>query len=160
MEGLNVIFLLNAQPPVRLVLLRRAANKKFAPNMYTGIGGKMEPGETITGAVQRELKEETGLETPLHEFARVWVNDEKVLYYFWGIHRSSSLPLCTEGTLEWVDAHDVLEKDVIPTTRDLLIEWKARNFDTAHSFTIMLRRDDAHDIYSQVTHRDVREGLH
>jgi mutator protein MutT len=45
---------------------QRAAHKKTFPNRYgIGAGGHVEPGESPTEAAQRELKEETGLETPV-----------------------------------------------------------------------------------------------
>ncbi len=38
----NVIFLVDGDPPTKVVLLKRAEDKTFAPNKYTGIGGKVD----------------------------------------------------------------------------------------------------------------------
>ena len=36
--------------------------RRFAPGMYSALAGFIEPGETIEGAVRREVKEEAGIE--------------------------------------------------------------------------------------------------
>lgn len=44
-----------------LVIRRHDASKKFG-GLWAFPGGKVEVGETITGAIRREIKEETGLD--------------------------------------------------------------------------------------------------
>ena len=120
-EKLTVIFLLDAQQPHKVVLLQRGSERKFAPNFWTGLGGKIElekDSDQLAGA-ERELSEETkgAIRVPLHEFARVNINNLKILCYFWGIYQTEDLPACTEGTLHWVSLADTLSKDIIPTTK-------------------------------------------
>lgn len=58
MQKYTVVFLLDKKVPTKVVLLKRALGKKFAPGLYTGIGGKQDEGETIdeTAKFQIPLK--------------------------------------------------------------------------------------------------------
>ena len=133
----TVIFLLDAVPPQRLVLLKRAAWKSFAPDMYTGIGGKEEHNEGPLACALRELEEETGLaDVTLNEFAHCLLDGEKSLHYYWGIAPQPALPACTEGTLEWVTTKDLLTLPIIPTTLEVLKIWQQNAFSTDMYFTV------------------------
>ncbi len=124
LEQFNVIFLLDSNPATKIVMLKRAPTKKFAPNLYTGIGGKIEAGETVIESAYRELKEETGLEgITLKQFTSYRVNNQTVLYYFWGIYPKVQLPDCNEGSLEWVEVDKILTKEIIPTTMKVCKQW-------------------------------------
>jgi 8-oxo-dGTP diphosphatase len=111
----------------RLVLLRRADWKTFAPGRWTGIGGKLE-GEEIAepalGAL-RELREETGL-TPDDLSDWRFVADiidpgaEVRLVYFVAVFAGEHLPPCTEGTLHWVSLTEYQRYDLIENTRAVL----------------------------------------
>lgn len=134
----NVIFLLNKIPLTKIVLLKRAKDKKFAPNFYTGIGGKVEVGESVLESANRELKEETGIEgLELKQFAKCFLKDEEGSY-FWAILDTTSLPSSADGDLEWTPIETLLNKDMIPSTKAICREWKNRNFETDRSFTIFL----------------------
>ena len=50
-EKFTVIFLGDSTQPTKLVLLKRSADRKFAPNLYSGLGGKIGD--------QEEFKDET-----------------------------------------------------------------------------------------------------
>ncbi|KKQ83342.1 MAG: NUDIX hydrolase [Candidatus Woesebacteria bacterium GW2011_GWA1_38_8] len=45
----------------KVLLLKRAGNKKVDPGVYSGVGGKVEPHESFYAALLREIEEETGL---------------------------------------------------------------------------------------------------
>ena len=135
----SVIFLLDKNPLSKIVLLKRANFKKFAPNFYTGIGGKIESGESPLKGAYRELKEETGLENiTLTEFARCIVNNQKTLFYFWGIF-PDKVPECNEGTLVWVEKDQILSKRIIPTTKSICTEWQKRGFAINKPFEIFTK---------------------
>jgi 8-oxo-dGTP diphosphatase len=114
----------------RFLLLKRSASKAFAPNRWTGIGGRVEAGEfgDLKASALRELHEEAGFEpADLENFtlrrtlflARpdgifIW------LLYFTGKLSVESTPVCPEGTLAWKEPHEFAGLDIIPTSRPVL----------------------------------------
>jgi 8-oxo-dGTP pyrophosphatase MutT (NUDIX family) len=156
----NVIFLLNQPQPTNIMLLKRSATKTFAPNYYTGIGGKVEPNETISQSAYRELAEETGLKNiKLSEFARCIIDNRLRLFYFWGIYSQTRLPHCNEGDLEWTSINDLLAKKIIPTTLAICQEWSNRKFITNKPFTVQLIEEGATDGVRQVEVERILNGL-
>ena len=76
-----------AKPEVAIIFIRNAAgdffvhqrlaSKQTFPNKFgVGAGGYVDAGETPSFAAQRELFEETGLETPVQQVCRLEFNDE------------------------------------------------------------------------------------
>ena len=128
----NVIFLLNKNPPTKILFLKRSPTRTFAPNLYTGVGGKVEEKETLLESAYRELEEETGItNVTLEHFAKVVIDREDVLHYFQGIYPNiPKLPNSNEGTLEWVPAEQVFDKDIIPTTLEMLKYWQSQNWNS------------------------------
>ena len=138
MNKWNVIFLIDQLSPTRVVLLKRGEDRAFAPGLYTGIGGKVEPGETVLASAYRELAEETGLQQiELTEFARCFVNDVG-LFYFFGLYDKDTLPFSDEGTLEWVDCERLTTKHIISSTLEIVKEWQSRAFSTEQRWTLYL----------------------
>ncbi len=135
----NVVFLIDNVPPKKIAIFKRSLDKDFAPNMYTGVGGKIEKGETIIQSAYRELDEETGIkDVKLYEFARVNIHNKALwLYYFWGLYNKKNLPKSSDGILEWVSKEKILEKDIVPTTLALCREWEKRDFSTNSCFTVI-----------------------
>jgi 8-oxo-dGTP pyrophosphatase MutT (NUDIX family) len=129
MQKWNVIFLIDQTPPTKIVFLKRGSKRKFAPNMYTGIGGKIEFEETFLESANRELQEESGLtDINLTEFAKVIIDQTDELIYFWGIYNQAELPVSNEGTLEWIYVNQIFNLSIIPTTKEMLKHWQNQDF--------------------------------
>lgn len=99
----------------KVLLLKRAATKKLDPNVYSGIGGKVEPGEDFYSALLREIEEETGL----NEFLSVrlysvtqhpyppqnaeWVN----LYFIVKMDKQVGISPNEDGEFFWIDPAEI-----------------------------------------------------
>ena len=122
----SVVFLFSADWQ-RLVLLERAAWKKFAPGRWTGIGGRLEGDEIDSPArgALRELQEETGIilaDLLDWQFVADILDPgaEVRLVYFTAVFPHDELPDCNEGTLHWVPLADYAQYDLIDNTRAVL----------------------------------------
>lgn len=79
------IFLVDKLQPTKFLLLKRGSWREFAPNLYTGMGGRFEEGETPLECATRELREESGLDyIRLKEIAGIIINGEKSVCEFVG----------------------------------------------------------------------------
>jgi 8-oxo-dGTP diphosphatase len=56
----------------KILLLRRAANKRILPDHWDLPGGKLEPGEDPVACAVRETKEETGLDVTILRPYNTW----------------------------------------------------------------------------------------
>jgi len=66
----------------KALIVQRASNEDFFPNHWELPGGKKEPLETIIKTVERELKEETGLDVsvikPLNTLNYTWESESEI----------------------------------------------------------------------------------
>ena len=91
----------------RVLLLKGAPTKPLWPNLYNGVGGHVEPGETIKRAALRELDEETGIQAKnLLLCGMVNINlatpdGDVALFVFTCAVGSAITRPSPEGTLEW-----------------------------------------------------------
>jgi 8-oxo-dGTP diphosphatase len=107
----------------KLLLLKRAADKKIDPNLYAGIGGKVEPHEDYFSALFREVEEETGIkelksirlysvtQNPYPPTDSEWVN----LYFTASIDEPISIPKTSDGEFFWFDPK---EAENLPMAND------------------------------------------
>jgi 8-oxo-dGTP diphosphatase len=108
----------------KVLLLKRSANKKLDPGVYSGIGGKVEPGEDFYSALLREIKEETGLtefesikpfsitQHPYPPTKAEWVN----VYFNVQIKEQVKIAPSDDGEYYWKDPKEV---DSLPMVTDL-----------------------------------------
>src|SRR4030042_4610660 len=99
----------------KILLLKRSNTKKVDPGVYSGVGGKVEPGENFYSAILREIKEETGIEKleslkpfsvtqhPFPPQKAEWVN----LYFIGKIKEQVKVESNEDGEYFWVDPKKV-----------------------------------------------------
>lgn len=84
---------------------------------WVGPGGKFEAGESPEDCALREVKEETGLTLLDYEYRGIvtFVSDEwgtEYMHLFWSDRFEGELRDCDEGVLEWIDKHELLNKNI------------------------------------------------
>jgi 8-oxo-dGTP diphosphatase len=105
----------------QVLLIQRALNKKVYPNLWDGVGGKIEPGETPLQACCREFLEETGLTLANPVCIAVSTvldrqhDAERLIFVFRAdAHSGDLLKQSPEGQLAWLDAAAITNLDFIP----------------------------------------------
>jgi len=94
----------------KVLLVKRPLTKKVNPGKYSGIGGKVEPGESYFQAAKREMKEEISFEVDdLHpygvtqtitpSFGAEWVH----VNFLAKIPKIIKIKPSEEGEFHWVD---------------------------------------------------------
>lgn len=155
----TTIFLFDALPPTKMLLMQRGPARDIFPNAWTGPGGKIDDGETQSENAPRELGEETSpsLTPELTEFARLIINGDRVVCYFTGVTPFGEPPTSNEGTLHWVPLAEVLEREVVPTTLIVLRQWSARGW-SPEPFTVKCTRKPG-DLNAPAENVTVSPGL-
>lgn len=109
----------------RYLLLERAASKRFAPGLWTGLGGRVESNELadLQTSLLRELREETGIRLGQIERLRLRralllarpAEAITLLLHFTGeLTAAEPRPRdCSEGVLHWVEPARIPELDLI-----------------------------------------------
>lgn len=106
-----VVILLFSKDYEKLLLVKR--NKKPYPNMWNGIGGKIEVGETPIEAAIRECKEETGLDM---------INPKLLVTYVY----PESNPVNSNTHLSVI--YDFIDIEEVEDNYEGHYEWKEVNF--------------------------------
>lgn len=101
----------------KILLLERASDKTDMAGRITGLGGKIEPGESLLESAKREFKEESGLEIHDPQFKGTfqWIDEGNSICMTHIIFASESSGELTkknrEGILSWylINELDTLE---------------------------------------------------
>jgi 8-oxo-dGTP diphosphatase len=119
----TLVFLTNGDD---VLLLKGAPTKRLWAGRYNGLGGHVEPGETIAAAALREVREEAGIAPEEVEgfTLRALVNIEGtpqgvLLCIFTGRSRTRVVRASAEGTPEWVPIDQLDRLDLVDGDRFL-----------------------------------------
>jgi 8-oxo-dGTP diphosphatase len=117
----TLVFLTNGDA---VLLLKGAPTKRLWANRYNGLGGHVEPGETIAAAALREVWEEAGIVAgEIVDFGlRALINVEGepqgvLLCVFTGRTRTRAVIGSAEGVPEWVPVARLGEIDLVDDDR-------------------------------------------
>jgi 8-oxo-dGTP diphosphatase len=114
-----------------VLLLKGASNKKLWPGKYNGLGGHVEPGESVAEAAEREIFEEAGLRVAdlrLRSVATIDTGEAAGigLFVFTARALSRGFASSAEGALEWAPLNRLSELDLVEDLPTLLPRVLAR----------------------------------
>lgn len=111
----------------RVLLLQGSPTKKIWPNLYNGVGGHIEPGETPLAAARRETAEEVGLQNladwQLCGTVIIETQDPLVgilLFVFRAVSKEGAIRGSDEGEPVWVDWQTLSLESLVPDLIHLL----------------------------------------
>lgn len=121
-----------------ILLIERSSLRDFLPDVWSGIGGHVEPTEyeDIRSACLREIEEETGLQSEdVKELVMRYVilrqrkNELRQQFIYFGTTTKTELHPTDEGTLHWIPSKEVFDYRLPDSNRLMLRHY----FDTQPS---------------------------
>jgi len=113
----------------RMILLqKRSKTEKRFPDSWGLFGGGLKEGETPEQALQREIKEEVGLElkdpmlSASYPYELKESNEAGTVYVFKEFYRGSSLALHEGQEMRWFDPAEALKLDLHPIYKTIIEE--------------------------------------
>jgi len=129
----------------RYLLLRRAADKDFAPGVWECVTGRVEQGEGFEDALHREVREELGVTVRVlcilgttHFYRGVPTADNEIIgvVYLCAVDNADAVRLSAEhDVLRWVTAQ---EAGTLLTATDLSTQWMRRVLERAEKVQRLL----------------------
>ena len=126
-----------------ILLLERAANRKFNPNIWSGVGGKIEATEINDpySACLREINEETGIHaSEIQNLALRYIllrrqeNVIRVSYIYFGSSETEQFFDTDEGTLHWIPKDTLRSKKFTSTYKEMLKHYFSAASDDTNIF--------------------------
>ena len=133
--------------------MKRAVDRAVNPNIWSGVGGKVEPCEINDpyAACIREIEEETGLTscdikglTLRYVVLRRRENVITQSYIYFGQTTSRQFADSDEGLLYWIPKEDLLSKQYTPTYAEMMRHYLSDASDPNAVFVgVSEKRNDA-----------------
>jgi len=120
------------------LLIKRAPDRDVNPNFWSGIGGKIEPGEINDpfSACVREIKEETGITGNSIEDLKlryIIIRRHKDVirqsYIYFGKVNTKSIADTGEGTLYWIPKEELMHKQYTSTYKKMIEHYLSSDAD-------------------------------
>lgn len=128
----TLIFLFQSE---KVLLIKGAPDKKIFANLYNGLGGHAEHGETILECARREILEESGIQIKELSLCGIVtdVTNETTgiqIHLFKGISEDEAIILrpSAEGRPEWIAKEDLSKLPLVPDIPfylDRIWDWQA-----------------------------------
>ena len=121
----------------KYLLMNRAANRKIAPGVWSGVGGHIEPQELNDplSACYREIEEESGIVKSQIEtldlqyiITRRSKNEIRQSYIYFGETLQTDVKQTDEGVLFWISENDLLNREYTKTFAAMLEHYKKRSY--------------------------------